>query len=202
MKHRHLSAPAILLIMLVGCNTVRGVGEDIDAGMDRIQGQPDSSAATIEPEPETALLAAPAPPPPAPTHGDVIITPPDDTAPETAFAQAMSTFRAKNYADALIQFDSFTFNHPTSSLVDRAYLLKGECYYRQGNNPQAMLEFSNLQKRHPDSQYVPHAMYREALTLRNIGKKDYAIAKLERLIMLYPGSQAAKSANTTLSQLR
>ena len=92
-----------VVVVMTGCNTVRGLGADLGVGTQEMRGPswPEAS----EPEPRQAEqtdepLVSSSP------HGTVEVFLPTTADPATAFDEAMDVFKQGRYADALIHFNN------------------------------------------------------------------------------------------------
>ena len=141
---------------------------------------------------------AAAPPPSAPS---VAIPDPRETSPDKLYADGMTSFRAEEHGQAVLEFTELVNRFPSHPLASTAQYWIGEAYYRQRDFRQALAEFQKVLDGYPQSPQVPEALVKIGLCQRTL--KDAAAAResWERVVKSYPGSNAATQARSLLSQL-
>lgn len=128
--------------------------------------------------------------------------PDDDRCPSLQYQLAYSYYRAKEYKDAIREFETYLKNYPGSDRCPRLLLTIGTTYRYYLKDPARAIDvFRRLVREYPDNDQVPTAY-------RYIGEAYLALdrlkegkAALNRVIHDYPDSQAAYYAWRTLRRL-
>jgi len=103
----------------------------------------------------TALsVPSPAPAPARPTAPSAS----RDSTPEKLYATAMTSFRAEEHGQAVLEFTELIDKFPRHALASSAQYWIGEAYYRQRDFNQALAEFQKVPDLYPQSQSVPEAL--------------------------------------------
>ncbi len=172
-------------------------------------------SATGEP-PALADTPAPVPPPtvtaPPPTISIAPVTEPPPkvpAAPTTAttetergdFDAALDQLRARRHPEAIADFQRFLQTCPTSRLAGDAQYWLGESYYRNRDYDAARETFINLGLRYPQSKRLPDALLKLGYIYAERGDTARAKEVLQKLIQVYPDSEAAGLAEQRLSAL-
>lgn len=153
------------------------------------------------------LLSPPAPTPSrvapraasAPPRGDRPREPaPRAENPEQVYSAALSTFRAREHGQAVLDFLDFIAKHPGHPLVANAQYWIGEAYYVQRDYRQAMTEFQKVLQTAPGSAKAADALLKIGLCQRHL--RDEARARLtwQRVIREFPQSESATKARAFL----
>jgi tol-pal system protein YbgF len=154
------------------------------------------------PAPTPAPAPAPAPrraPPRVPARAERTRPPaPRAENAEQVYAAALSTFRAGEHGQAVLDFLDFIAKHPGHPLVANAQYWIGEAYYGQRDFRQAMTEFQKVLQTAPGSAKAGDALLKIGLCQRRL--RDEARARLtwQRVIREFPQSESAGKARAFL----
>ncbi len=155
------------------------------------------------PPPAVAPPAASAPPPPA---APPLAAPPPPAAvggTESAdFDAALSELREGRYPQAIADLQRFVSAWPNSSRVGDAQYWLGEAYYLSRNYDAAKEAFINLGLHYPQNARLPDALLKLGYIYGEQGDAARARDVLQKLVQVYPNSQAASLAERRLQSLR
>jgi tol-pal system protein YbgF len=118
--------------------------------------------------------------------------------PEQAYAAALSTFRAREHGQAVLDFLDFMAKYPGHSLVANAQYWIGEAYYVQRDYRQAMAEFQKVSTLAPASAKAADALLKIGLCQRNLRDEPRARQTWQRVVHDFPQSEAAVKAHAFL----
>lgn len=122
--------------------------------------------------------------------------------PETAYKQAIDTFKAGEPVKAREMFNKFIEKYPGHSLSANARYWIGETYYQERNFEQAALEFQRVITGHPGKEKVPAAMLKQGLAFKELGDTKSARFILRELIEKYPKAEEIPAAKEVLQKLK
>lgn len=167
--------------------------------------QPAPSTAPVPVSPPSAT----APSPVIPTAPDAESPPKVPAAPTTAttgtergdFDAALDQLRARRHSEAIADFQRFLKTYPTGRLADNAYYWLGESYYRNRDYDAARETFINLGLRYPQSKRLPDALLKLGYIYAERGDPARAREVLQKLIQVYPDSEASGLAEQRLPSL-
>jgi tol-pal system protein YbgF len=162
--------------------------------------------------PETATPSA-APPvvePPEDARGQPAPTQPSAAAPPTAptgteraeFDAALGELREGRYSEAISAWQRFLEAHPNGDLAGDAQYWLGEAYYLSRDYNAAKEAFINLGLNHPQSVRLPDALLKLGYLYGEQGDTARARDVLQKLVQVYPNTQAANLAERRLQSLR
>ena len=134
---------------------------------------------------------------PAPPQADAVREPRDEAA-EQAFAAALTTFRAREHGQAVLDFMDFVGKYPKHPLAPRAQYWIGEAYYIQRDYPQALIEFNRVLEMAPTAPSAADALLRIGLCHANLREPAPAAAAWQRIMREYPRTEAAGRARSFL----
>ena len=163
--------------------------------------------ATVE-QPAVSDAPAPAPPSSATVSApDVEQTPP--VPPPTVamgveqadFDTALSELHEGRYPQAITDFQGFLNAYPDSRLAGDAQYWLGESYYVSQNYEAAKEAFINLGLRYPQSERLPDALLKLGYIYGDLGDAGRSREVLQKLMQVYPDSQAADLAEQRLQSL-
>lgn len=126
---------------------------------------------------------------------------PRDAAGKQVYDQALAQLRSGNYEQATQGFDEMLRQSPNGPLAGNAQYWLGESLYVQRNLPEARDAFLKLATDYPDSSKVPDGLLKLAYTFQAMNEISKAKLVLNELISSWPQSNAARLAETRLSQL-
>ncbi|HEX9759028.1 MAG TPA: tol-pal system protein YbgF [Nitrospiria bacterium] len=122
--------------------------------------------------------------------------------PTEAYNLAYNDYVRGNYDLALIGFQNFLTQFPTSSLQPSAHYWLGESYFFQKDYPKAVETFETLRQRYPRNDKVPTALLKEGYSFLELGEKRKAKDSLKRVIEQFPFSNEASLAKEKLAVIR
>lgn len=140
-----------------------------------------------------AVERAPAAPPARPTAGGTE---------QADFDVALGKLREGNYQEATTGFQHFLSTYPTSHLAGDAQYWLGESYYVSRDYNRAKEAFINLGLHYPQSARLPDALLKLGYIYGELGDTARAQEVLQKLVQVYPNTQAANLAERRLQSLR
>ena len=145
---------------------------------------------------KVATLSAPpvAPRPSAPT-----VT--KEVTPEKLFATAMTSFRAEEHGQAVLEFTELIEKYPKHALAATSQYWIGEAYYRQRDFNQALTEFQKVPDLYPQSQSVAESLLKIGMCYRALHDVPRARETWEQVVRSHPKSEAATQARALLASL-
>jgi tol-pal system protein YbgF len=147
---------------------------------------------------KVATLSVPPPAPVAPKPAPPIAK---DATPEKLFATAMTSFRAEEHGQAVLEFTELIEKFPKHALASSAQYWIGEAYYRQRDFNQALTEFQKVPDLYPQSQSVPEALLKVGMCYRALHDVPRARETWEQVVRSHPKSDAATQARALLASL-
>jgi tol-pal system protein YbgF len=118
------------------------------------------------------------------------------------FDAALGALRDGHYPQAIADFQGFLNAYPDSRLAGDAQYGLGESYYVSRNYEAAKEAFINLGLRYPQSARLPDALLKLGYIYGELGDTARARDVLQKLVQVYPDSQAAGLAEQQLQSLR
>ncbi len=118
------------------------------------------------------------------------------------FDTALNEFREGRFREAIAEFQQFLSDHPRSNLAGDARYWLGESYYLRRNHDAAKEAFIELGLRDPQSARLPDALLKLGYLYGEQGDTDRAREVLQKLVQVYPDTQAASLAERRLQTLR
>ena len=192
---------------------------DLDSRLVRLEGGPTSGAgaaaptAPASPAGDVAADAppastAPAAPPlsPAPPSGVVsgiagAAAPADPATERALYDSAFQALRDGEYAEASRRFQAYLQAFPAGALAPNAWYWLGESYYVTQNYEVALQAFDSLLQAFPDSNKAPDALLKFGYCQFELGRAAEGEATLRDVIARFPGSDAARLAQSRLRSL-
>lgn len=144
-----------------------------------------------------AKLNAP-PPAPAPTLPSSPRTPRAAPAAEQAYASALTTFRAREHGQAVLDFLDFIARYPKHPLGANAQFWIGEAYYLQRDYRQAIVEFEKVLEHGAGNPKAPDALLKAGMAYRSLRDGTRAAEVWRRIVREFPKSEAAARARELL----
>ena len=193
---------------------IRGELELYRHQVENLQRERAAAIAAARPSPVEPPPGAPAslpPPPSAPSMpGSAEPPPATSSAPaagisgteEGDFDIAIEHLRARRHPEAIADFQRFLTTWPTSGRADDAQYWLGESYYRSRNYDAAKEAFINLGLRFPQSKRLPDALLKLGSIYGETGDPARAREVWQKLIQVYPDTEAAGVAQERLQSLR
>jgi tol-pal system protein YbgF len=132
-----------------------------------------------------------------------VATPSPATGTEQAdFEAALHEFREGRFREAIAEFRQFLSDYPESSLTGDARYWLGESYYLRRNLDAAKEMFIDMGLHDPQNARLPDALLKLGYLYGAEGDPDRAREVLEKLVQVYPDTQAASLAERRLESLR
>jgi tol-pal system protein YbgF len=148
---------------------------------------------------KVATLSVPPPAPAAPKPAAPTVS--KDVTPEKLFATAMTSFRAEEHGQAVLEFTELIDKFPKHTLAASAQYWIGEAYYRQRDFNQALTEFQKVPDLYPQSQPVAEALLKVGMCYRALHDVPRARETWEQVVRSHPKSEAATQARALLASL-
>lgn len=148
---------------------------------------------------KVATLSVPPPAPAAPKPAAPPVS--KDVTPEKLFATAMTSFRAEEHGQAVLEFTELIEKFPKHALASSAQYWIGEAYYRQRDFNQALTEFQKVPDLYPQSQSVAEALLKMGMCYRALHDVPRARETWEQVVRSHPKSDAATQARALLASL-
>ncbi|RVU48783.1 tetratricopeptide repeat protein [Lujinxingia sediminis] len=108
------------------------------------------------------------------------------------YQEALTSYRAGSYGEALEGFETFLRGKPREDYIDNALYWIGECHYGLGNFSQAVSQFERILTELPGAAKVPDAMLKMSLAYDRLGQPGRAVDLLRKLSEEYPTTNAGK----------
>lgn len=138
--------------------------------------------------------AAPAPKPQAQPSGREVTA-------EKLYATAMTSFRAEEHGQAVLEFTELIDKFPKHNLAASAQYWIGEAYYRQRDFNQALGEFQKVPDLYPQSPPVAEALLKVGMCYRALHDLPRARETWEQVVKSHPKTEAATQARALLASL-
>jgi tol-pal system protein YbgF len=170
---------------------------DLDTRLQRIEGGVSSGASAAGPAAAAAAAV------PARTNSTSLNAPlPASGANgDAAYAEAFAALKRDDFVESARAFQAYLRDYPDGALAPNAWYWLGESYYVTQNYPQALQAFDTVLQRFPDSSKAPDAMLKKGYSQIELGDANRGAAILNDVINQFPGTEAARLANTRLRTL-
>lgn len=163
------------------------------AGVPSQPGSVQQPLASAAPSPAPATAPAPPPAPPArPAAGG---------SEQADFDAAVGELREGRYPQAITDLQRFLSSYPNSNRAGDAQYWLGEASYLSRNYDAAKEAFINLGLHYPKSTRLPDALLKLGYIYGEQGDTARAREVLQKLVQVYPDTQAAKLAERRLQSL-
>lgn len=163
-----------------------------------------SAGAYAQPAPAQQPLGTAAPPPATADHA--LSTKPAPATPagseQAEFDAALGELREGRYQEAVAGFQRFLGAYPTSELAGDTQYWLAESHYVNGDYNAAREAFINLGLHHPQNARLPDALLKLGYIYGELDDAVRAREVLEKLVQVYPDTQAASIAKRRLQSLR
>jgi tol-pal system protein YbgF len=147
-------------------------------------------------------VAALSVPPPAPAAPKPQPPPPGrEVTAEKLYATAMTSFRAEEHGQAVLEFTELIDKFPKHTLAANAQYWIGEAYYRQRDFNQALGEFQKVPDLYPQSAPVAEALLKIGMCYRALHDVPRARETWEQVVRSHPKTEAATQARALLASL-
>jgi tol-pal system protein YbgF len=188
---------------------------DLDSRLARLEGGAAPVANAANPAAAADPAAAPVAPPPAaapaaPSAPRGVVAdvasggaaPAADPAGERPmYDSAFQALRDGDYAEASRRFQAYLEAYPAGTLAPNAWYWLGESYYVTQNYDVALTAFESLLQSFPDSNKAPDALLKLGYCQFELGRAPQGEATLRDVIARFPGSDAARLAQSRLRSL-
>ncbi len=125
-----------------------------------------------------------------------------DISPTSAYNLAYNDYLNGRYELAVVGFQRFLHDFPSTSLAPNAQYWLGESYYSSKDYVRAMQAFEKVVADHPQSEKVAPALYKLGLAAAETGNATKAREYLKRVVQDHKDSNEAKLAKGKLADLR
>ena len=139
---------------------------------------------------------------PAPAQPAAAPSPTPASTERAEFDAALGELREGRYPEAIAAWQHFLQTHPNGGLASDAQYWLGEAYYLSRDYNAAKEAFIALGLNHPQSGRLPDALLKLGYLYGEQGDTARARDVLQKLIQVYPNTQAASLAERRLQSLR
>jgi len=119
---------------------------------------------------------------------------------QQAYQNALNVCNARNYKEAITQFNDIIQQYPKGKYSDNCNYWIGECYFSLADYAQAIASFQRVQE-FKNSSKADDALLRTGMAYLKMGQKAQTKEALQTLLDRYPGSDLAPRAKEYLSQV-
>ncbi len=109
-----------------------------------------------------------------------------------AYDTAFALVTAKHCDRALDAFAAFLVKWPDHPYADNAMFWRGECYFEAGDYAHAAEQLEGTLARFPAGNKAPDALLKLGMAEAKLGNDQKAKESFDRLLQLYPQSDAAR----------
>lgn len=118
------------------------------------------------------------------------------------YERAFNLLKEGRYDLAVAAFKTFVQNYPQGRFADNAQYWLGEANYVQRNFEVALSEFGKVVKDHPTSPKRADALLKMGYTYQELDQNDKARMSLNKVVLNYPNTTAARLAQKRLQDLK
>lgn len=122
--------------------------------------------------------------------------------PQEAYNLAYNDYVKGNYDLALLGFQSFTQQFPSSLMVPNAYYWLGESYFSKKEFEKAIENFDKVARDYPKHDKVASSILKEGYAYIEMGEKPRGKAYLKKVIEQFPRSNEAGLAKEKLATIK
>jgi tol-pal system protein YbgF len=122
--------------------------------------------------------------------------------PQEAYNLAYNDFVKGNYDLALLGFQNFTQQFPSSLLAPNAYYWLGESYFSKKEYGKAIENFDKVARDYPKHDKVASSILKEGYSYIEMGEKPRGKAYLKKVIEQFPRSNEAGLAKEKLATIK
>ena len=119
----------------------------------------------------------------------------------TPYRDALSLYRAGDYAGAARGFAQFVEQHGSHPYTDNALYWQGECLYAREQYAEALGLFRRVVEEHPTGNKVPAALLKMGYSYARLDQRDEARSVLSQVVDVFPHTQVARLASEALAAL-
>jgi len=113
---------------------------------------------------------------------------------KSLYESGVGKFRAGQYADAIVDLESFLAHNPDAALIDNAHFWIGECCYALGKYEDAILRYDLVVRKYKQSEKVSDCLLKQGMSFIRMGDKETGALILQQLTKGYPETDAAAKA--------
>jgi tol-pal system protein YbgF len=124
--------------------------------------------------------------------------PPAVDSAEHVYSVAFSTFRSREYGQAVLDFLDFIAKFPRHPLAANAQYWIAEAYYVQRDYRQAIVEFRKVVETYPASPKAADALVKVGLCYTSLRDTTRAKQAWQLVVTTYPSTEAAAIAKTLM----
>lgn len=117
---------------------------------------------------------------------------------EAMYNSGQDLFIAGRYEEARVSFAVFLKAYPRHSLSDNALYWIGESYYAEKDFARALEKFREAADKYPGENKAPDALLKAGFSHMEMNEGEKGRAVLEKVMSLYPGTDAASKARKAL----
>ncbi|MFI5303148.1 MAG: tol-pal system protein YbgF [Nitrospiria bacterium] len=122
--------------------------------------------------------------------------------PQDAYNLAYNDYVKGNYDLALLGFQNFMQQFPTSFLIPNAYYWLGESYFSKKDYSKAIENFDKVARDFPKHDKVASSILKEGYAYIEMGEKPRGKAYLKKVIEQFPRSNEANLAKEKLASIK
>jgi tol-pal system protein YbgF len=120
---------------------------------------------------------------------------------DEAYAAAFQALKRDDFVESARAFQAYLRDFPDGPLAPNAWYWLGESYYVTQNYPLALQAFDTVVSRFADSTKAPDALLKKGYSQVELGQERAGMATLNAVINQFPGTEAARLANSRLRTL-
>lgn len=117
---------------------------------------------------------------------------------EAMYNKGQDLFLSGRYEEARGAFNAFLKAYPRHGLSDNALYWIGESHYAEKDFARALEKFREIADKYPGENKAPDALLKAGFSLMEMNEGNKARAALDKVIVMYPGTDAASKAKKAL----
>ena len=157
---------------------------NFDERIAALEAKPQPVATKPQPEPE---------PEPEPQKGD----------PKAEYEAALTLVqKEESFERGRQALQTFVKTYPENELKVNALYWIGEAYYGEARYEDAILQFQKIMQEYPEHNKAAAAQLKQALAFSALGDAATTKVLLQKVVKLYPGTDAAQKAGERLKKLK
>lgn len=167
------------------------INKDIDIRLKMIEGQPIEGGNLNKQAPAKKFDAPVADGAPASVTGDAVIKGSDlpevnTKSAETIYQEALDSYNAKKYDDAIGRFTSLLTKHPEHKLAGNAQFWLGESYYGKQDYTKAAVAFAKGYEKYKNGNKGADNLFKLGASMQMLGKTEEACTAYTNLPKEFP----------------
>lgn len=124
----------------------------------------------------------------------------DEVAAQTAYQDAFGLVRKREFETAAEKFEDFVGQYSGSVRIPNAYYWLGEIYLALGVHDKSETAFLEVLNKYSDNSKAADSMYKLGVLKKQMGQREKYLSYMSQVINDYPGTRAARLAESSLSQ--